>query len=106
MQWVDAAATVLIISIGSAARAQPPRDPVRAGRGSTTPASTPAAPDTPTSSPATTTMSGRVVADGTGDPLPNARVALLSTTERTTVVLTDGQGRFVIAAEPGRRTLT
>jgi carboxypeptidase family protein len=50
-------------------------------------------------------VTGRVVADSTGDPVANARVTLTTTaataTLGTPVVLTDATGRFAIAAPAG-----
>jgi uncharacterized GH25 family protein len=52
-----------------------------------------------------TNLSGRVVADSTGDPIANARVTLttaaVTATLGTPVVLTDATGRFEIAAAAG-----
>src|SRR5437016_4560003 len=50
--------------------------------------------DTPASSSQPSTVTGRVVADDTGAPLPNARVALGSAAIGTPVVVTDSEGRF------------
>jgi hypothetical protein len=50
---------------------------------------------------AQTTVSGRVVLDDTGDPIPNARVTVASTALGTPVVLSDGEGRFTFTAPPG-----
>ena len=47
------------------------------------------------------TISGRVVADATGDPIPNARVTFSPSAQGTPVVLTDGDGRFTLTALPG-----
>jgi hypothetical protein len=51
---------------------------------------------------AQTTITGRVVADDTGDPIANARVTLTSTALGTPVVLTDGEGRFSFPAPPAK----
>src|SRR5712692_4099187 len=53
----------------------------------------------------TAAISGRVVAAATGDPLPNARVALTSAAVGARVVLSDVEGRFSFAAAAGRHTL-
>lgn len=53
---------------------------------------------------AQTDVSGRVVSDETGDPLPNARVALTTSLFGSPVVLTDRDGRFHFAAAPSERT--
>src|SRR6185295_20074414 len=54
-----------------------------------------------------TTLSGRVIADSSGEPVANARVTLASTaapaTLGTPVVLTDADGRFAIAAAGAQR---
>ncbi|HXI32004.1 MAG TPA: carboxypeptidase-like regulatory domain-containing protein [Vicinamibacterales bacterium] len=73
-------AAMLAIS-GSTARAQPPGAPTSA-----------------------TTIHGRVVADDSGQPLRNARVAVQSDVDAT-AVLTDAEGGFAIAAPAGRREL-
>ena len=52
-----------------------------------------------------TAITGRVVADATGDPIPNARVTLTTATLGTPVVLTDGDGRFAFTAPPGRQSV-
>src|SRR5258708_2627819 len=49
---------------------------------------------------AQTTITGRVVADDTGNPIANARVTLASTALGTPVVLTDADGRFSFPAPP------
>src|SRR3954468_23792537 len=51
-------------------------------------------------------VSGRVVADETGDPLPNARVTLSPATPGAPVVLTDRDGRFVLTTTAARVTVT
>src|SRR5260221_8715797 len=48
------------------------------------------------------TISGRVIADDTGDPLHNARVSLSPAAQGTPFVLADADGRFTIAAPAGR----
>jgi protocatechuate 3,4-dioxygenase beta subunit len=45
---------------------------------------------------------GRVVADSTGEPIRNARATLSPTTKEASVVLTDADGRFRLAAPAGR----
>jgi hypothetical protein len=50
---------------------------------------------------------GRVVADISGDPLPNTRVEINPGAEHARVVLTDGEGHFVFVPErPGRYALS
>ncbi|PYR49623.1 MAG: hypothetical protein DMF95_11820 [Acidobacteria bacterium] len=50
------------------------------------------------------TIKGRVVADDTGDPIPNVRVTATPLTAGAQVVLTDGEGRFTLTASaPARR---
>ena len=51
-------------------------------------------------------LSGRVVADETGDPLPNARVTLSAATAGSPVALTDRDGRFVLTTTAARVTVT
>src|SRR5437868_6047384 len=51
-------------------------------------------------------LSGRVVADETGDPLPNARVAISPAMPGSPVVLTDRDGRFVLTTTAARATVT
>src|SRR5438128_6506450 len=48
--------------------------------------------------PATIAIRGRVIADAGGDPVANARVAILSDALHAPVVLTDGDGQFVLMA--------
>src|SRR5262245_18953148 len=49
-----------------------------------------------------TTIEGRVVADDTGLPIPNARVSTTSGVNGSMpIVLTDGEGRFVFSFPPG-----
>ena len=62
-------------------------------------------PQVPTSARQTVTISGRVVADETGDPRPNARVSITSATLGTRVVLADGDGHFVLSVAPDRYTV-
>jgi hypothetical protein len=50
-------------------------------------------------------MSGRVVADATGDAIPNARVTLSTAALGTPVVLTDANGRFAFTAPSGRQSV-
>src|SRR6185295_19835727 len=56
-----------------------------------------------------TSLSGRVVADSTGEPVANARVTLAATTATATlgtpVVLTDASGRFAIDGAAGQRVV-
>jgi hypothetical protein len=78
-----AAATAIISALALSVRAQPPRE-------------------NPTSTFQGIIISGRVVADETGDAVPNARVTLTTATQGTPVVLTDGDGRFALGAAPGR----
>src|SRR5512133_3403386 len=49
-------------------------------------------------------ISGRVVADDTGHPIANARVAIVGSVP-SSPVLTDRDGRFSVNAPPGRYTL-
>jgi uncharacterized GH25 family protein len=79
-----ALATVILSAIALTIRAQPPRDHPSA------------------SEPTTRTLSGRVIADETGDPIANARVSLLTTGQGVPVVLTNHDGRFTLAAPPTR----
>ena len=52
-------------------------------------------------------ITGRVVADETGDPLANARVSVRGTPPTPdAVVLTNADGRFTLAAAAGAQTLT
>ncbi len=78
------AAAVIFSVLAPLARAQSPRD-----------ASTAGAP--------VASITGRVVADDTGDPLPNARVTLSPAAQSTAVVLTDRDGRFTLPAPGARR---
>jgi hypothetical protein len=48
-----------------------------------------------------TVVSGRVVSDATGDPIPNVRVGLVPVAPGMPVALTDGDGRFSLAAPRG-----
>ena len=82
-----ALAIVILSAIALTARAQSPRDHPSA------------------SEPATRTLSGRVLADETGDPIANARVSLLTTGQGVPVVLTNHDGRFTLTAPPTRLTL-
>ena len=52
----------------------------------------------------TATVTGRVVADATGDPIPNVRVAVASTAAGSPV-LTDGDGRFTLPAPAGPQSV-
>jgi hypothetical protein len=47
-------------------------------------------------------LSGRVLSEDTGDPIVNARVSLLNAAQPVSAVLTDRDGRFLLAASPGR----
>lgn len=49
-----------------------------------------------------TIISGRVVSDSTGDPIPNARVTLTGAPQAVPAVLTDRDGRFTVTAQTGR----
>src|SRR5436190_18918191 len=62
-------------------------------------------PQVPPSALQTVTISGRVVADETGQPLANARVSISSAALRTRVVLADGDGRFALSGPPDRSTV-
>ncbi len=57
----------------------------------------------PTAGGPTASITGRVVADDTGDPLPNARVTISPAAEGKPVVLTDREGRFNLSAPGARR---
>src|SRR5439155_4983094 len=59
----------------------------------------------PTSTAQVITINGRVVADETGDPIPNARVTRATVAPGSPVVLTDRDGRFAFAAPPGRHSV-
>src|SRR5438552_4408426 len=48
------------------------------------------------------TITGRVIADDTGDPLHNARVSLSPSAQGTPVVLSDSDGRFTLTVPAGR----
>jgi protocatechuate 3,4-dioxygenase beta subunit len=52
------------------------------------------------------TVTGRVVADSTGDPIRNARVTLTPAPRTTPGVLTDRDGRFSVTAPAGRYNVT
>jgi hypothetical protein len=56
-------------------------------------------------SSAARTVEGRVVADDTGDPIPNAKVGF-ATASATRATLTAADGRFAIDAPPGVARLT
>jgi Carboxypeptidase regulatory-like domain len=47
-------------------------------------------------------ITGRVVADSTGDPIRNARVTLLPDPQPPAVTLTDGEGHFSVTVPAGR----
>src|SRR3981189_583540 len=83
-----ALATVILSAMALTARAQPSRE------------------NPPTPAPQTRSISGRVVADDTGDPIANARVTLSPATPGAPVVLTDREGRFTLIAASPRVTLT
>ena len=74
-----ALATVILSAIALTARAQPAREN----------------PSTP--APQTRWISGRVIADGTGEPLANARVTCSPPTPGAPAVLTNREGRFTLA---------
>jgi protocatechuate 3,4-dioxygenase beta subunit len=57
-------------------------------------------PRAPAASSETTTISGRVVADATGDPIPNVRITVTAAAGAS-VVLTDSDGRFSLLAPAG-----
>jgi hypothetical protein len=82
-----ALATVILGAVALTSRAQSPRDHPSA------------------SESATRTLSGRVIADETGDPIANARVSLLTTGQRVPIVLTNREGRFTLTAPPTRLTV-
>src|SRR5215831_2002105 len=52
----------------------------------------------------TASVTGRVVADATGDPIPNVCVALAGPAAGSPV-LTDGDGRFTLTAPAGRQSV-
>ncbi len=61
----------------------------------------PPPPDTTALQPGTAVIRGRVLAAGTGDPLRNARVAILGTVNTMVrPVLTDADGRFALVQVP------
>ena len=61
----------------------------------------PPPPDPTLVQPGTAVIRGRVVAASTGDPLRNARVAILGTANAVVrPVLTDGDGRFALTRVP------
>src|SRR5438034_1165325 len=62
-------------------------------------------PQVPTSARQTVTISGRVVADETGQPLANARVGISSAALGTRVVLADRDGHFALSGPPDRCTV-
>jgi protocatechuate 3,4-dioxygenase beta subunit len=79
---------LLLVAAGLTGHAQslPPRDSV-----SSTPGPV---------SPGTGRISGRIIADETGDPLRNARVSLSPVTGDVPLVLADAAGRFTFASLP------
>ena len=82
-----AMATVILGAVARSARAQSPRE-------------SPSAP-----APQRRVLSGRVLNDGTGDPIANARVALVPSGQGTPVVLTDHDGRFALTCPLTRATI-
>jgi hypothetical protein len=54
------------------------------------------------SAQSTLTVSGRVLADATGDPIANARIAVTPAVQGAPVVLTDSNGRFSLSVPPGQ----
>jgi hypothetical protein len=82
-----AIATVIFGAVALLARAQTPREN----------------PSTPGSQ--TLRISGRVLAEETGEAIPNARVTLTGSVQGTPVVLTDADGRFILTAPVGRYTV-
>jgi protocatechuate 3,4-dioxygenase beta subunit len=56
---------------------------------------------TPTSTAAAPTINGRVIADETGDPIPNARVSVVPAGIASPVALADRDGQFTLAAPAG-----
>ena len=52
-------------------------------------------------SPQTTTISGRVVSDHTGEPLPNVRITVTALASGAPVTLTDADGRFSVLVPAG-----
>jgi protocatechuate 3,4-dioxygenase beta subunit len=59
----------------------------------------------PTNDAPAATITGRVVGDSSGDPIPNARVTLSPESPTLPVVLTDADGRFSLAAPAGVHTV-
>src|SRR5438046_1593846 len=51
------------------------------------------------------TITGRVIADDTSDPLHNARVSLSPSAQGTPVVLSDADGAFTITVPTGRYSI-
>ena len=82
-----ALATVILSALALTARAQP---------ASESPA---------TQAPQLRSISGRVIADDTGDPIVNARVTLVTPGPAAAVVLTDHEGRFTLTARSTRVTV-
>src|SRR2546427_9528620 len=58
-----------------------------------------------TSVPQAIVISGRVVADETGQPLANARVSISSAALRTRIVMANGGGHFALSVPPDRYTI-
>ena len=77
-----AVALLIVSAVALPDQAQPSREP-------------------PTSTAPATTISGRIVADASGEPLPNARVTFTPAVQGTPVVLADRDGRFALAAPRG-----
>src|SRR5437660_543318 len=80
------AASLALSAVALVARPQPPRQ-------------------VPTSALQDMTISGRVVADESGDPVPNARVSITSAAPKVRVVLADNEGRFALSGPPDRYTV-
>ena len=59
----------------------------------------------PTNDAPAATITGRVVAESSGDPIPNARVTLSPESLALPVVLTDADGRFSLTAPAGVHTV-
>ena len=61
--------------------------------------------DNPEPTAQSVTISGRVLADDTGDPLPNARVAVTVDAASVPVVLSNAEGRFTLSTPAGPHTI-